>query len=103
MLLTTAYAGFDDAASNFRQVDSGLETLAVSTQLLYATLSVVGLVGLATKRPWTTAVLIGWAVAATTTATLATVAWGGGGLGPALAAGLGAAAITALVVWAASK
>ncbi len=101
VLLTSAVGGLSDALENVEHANTMLRKLTVSTQLAYFVLSVLGLVGLAMKRRWAVGVLVVWAVAIVATAVLATIGWGGAGVGEGVAAGAGTAVVVALVVWAA--
>jgi hypothetical protein len=101
VLLAMALAGFNDALGSVVHADTALKKLALSTELAYSVLSIVGLVGLAMKRRWTVGVMVVWAVAVVATAVLATIGWGGAGVGAGIAAGVGTAVLATLVVWAA--
>ncbi len=96
----TAYFGLMDALDSFTAADTFLRKLAVTSQLLYAIcggLAILAVLQLRSDARW---LLFGWAGAATLTAFLAPIAWGGTGVATAAVAGASAALLTAVVVWA---
>ncbi len=100
VLAVSCVGGFLDATDSLRANDTFLKKITVAAQLTYVVFGAMAILLIVTKHRNVKWPLITWAVAATVTAALATYAWGGAGIGTALVLGAGAAAITALVVWA---
>jgi hypothetical protein len=103
ILLTTGILGFVDAWESAGYASGSLQGLAVVTQSLYALLGLVSFFVVLLKVRWAVWVLAPWAVAASSTAGLASVVWGGTGLASGLAAAGGAVLFTGLIVWAGSR
>jgi hypothetical protein len=99
VLLVSSISGLFDSLEHISVVDTPLRMLFVVVQLLHSVSGLVALLAIVTKRRWAVWVLSVWAVSVTATATLAVVVWGGEGLGSAAGAGLGTAAVAALMVW----
>ncbi len=81
-----------------RQVPEGL-WFATVAELGYGVISWIALAALWKGSRWTRPLMIVWAGLLTVCAAVATVAWGGAGLGAAAVAGASVAAVGALTVW----
>jgi len=103
VLLTTGVLGLVDAWESAGYASGTLQSLAVVMQSLYALLGVVGFFVVLFKVCWAVWVLALWAIAASSTAGLASVVWGGTGLASGLAAAGGAVVFTGLIVWAGAR
>ncbi len=99
VLVSTTLTGLQDAFNSVKVAETLLQKLAVSTQLAYVVFGALAIPAILAKLRAAKWALIAWAIASTATAALATYAWGEAGLGATLAAGAGAAGLTALVVW----
>ena len=103
VLLTTGILGLVDAWESAGLASDTLRGLAVVMQSLYALLGLVGFFVVLFKFRWAVWVLALWAVAASGTAGLASVVWGGAGVASGLAAAGGAVLFTGLIVWAGAR
>ena len=99
LLCTTTVAGLFDVTDNIPVVDTSLKKLTLVFQVLYTVLGAVAAVAIVARRPWQTWALGAWAVSVTITAMLAPPAWGGTGIGPALAAGAATGLVAGLIAW----
>lgn len=99
VLLLTAVAGLRDGPGVYREATTGGQRLTGVAELGYSLVSVIALAGLLAGRVWARPVMIVWAALVTTAAAVATVAWGGQGIGTAAVAGAFTAALCALLVW----
>jgi len=99
LLCTTTVAGLFDVSDNIPIVDTALKKLTLVFQILYTASGAAAVIGLLTKQTWSVSALTTWAVTVTVTAGLAPPAWGGTGVGPALAAGGATALVTGMIVW----
>lgn len=68
-------------------------------QAAYAVLGIASFAGILIRHPKTKYLLTGWGIALSVTGTLAPVAWGGTGIGVAVASFVASAIIAGLVVW----
>ncbi len=99
VLLVSSISGLFDSLELISIADTALRKLFVVVQPLHSVSGIIAFIAIVAKWRWAVWVLAVWAVSVTATAGLAVVVWGGGGLGPAAAAGAGTAAVAALVVW----
>jgi len=100
-LLASAYNGLWEGWSELHNDDTPPMRVATATQLLYGLAALLALVALALRpaRRWVFPLLLVWAVATTSTATLAPIVYGGRPLGTGIAAGAITALIVALPLW----
>jgi hypothetical protein len=99
LLGVIAVGGLSDAVNNFGAAETGLQRAFVPVQVAYGIASVFALASLTLSWRRSPIVFAVWGLIVTAAATLAPVAWGGAGLGPALAGGAVTAVVCALIVW----
>jgi hypothetical protein len=99
LLAATTVAGLFDILDNFPFVDTPLRKLTLAFQVLYTLSGAIAVAGIFARRPWQTRAMVTWAVTVTVTATVAPPAWGGTGIGPALAGGAATGFVTGMIVW----
>jgi hypothetical protein len=100
LLLLTAYGGIVEGIDASRSAVGLGQQLAGACQLLYGGLAAAALLALLVRRRWILPLVIAWGVALSATGGLAAVVWGEQGAAVGILAGLCAAGIAALVVWA---
>jgi hypothetical protein len=99
LLVGLAYTGVSGAIGQYPGVHTTGQWFQTALQLVFGVFSIFALIVAFRASRWRRAVFAGFIASTTLASALAVTAWGGQGLGPALAAGVGAALITCGVVW----
>ncbi len=99
MLGAMAWFGVTGGPRDWRSAVTPGQKVAAITQLLHGVTAVLAVILLCARSAWLRPVTLVWALAATATATLAPVVWGGTTWVTGALTGLAALALTGLTWW----
>jgi hypothetical protein len=103
LVVAISVLGLQSAVSGLDSAETGGQEAATAAQFGYALTGLLAAGALLSRRSWARRPLWLWAGLVTLTAGMAPVVWSGAGLGVGFAAGAAFAAITAVVIWLATR